>query len=76
MACCRRKSEAMAHYEDDTDAVMRMRNLLSVIRVTETLGAEKQSAAFLMGYDHAVDDIIAAIRQEFGLYDPEELLEE
>jgi hypothetical protein len=66
----------MAHEADDTDAVLRIRNLLYVIRVTEILGAEMQSAEFLAGYDPAVDDLIDVIQQECGLQDREEFLEE
>jgi hypothetical protein len=35
-----------------------------------------QSAEFLAGCDQAVEDLIEAIQQEFGLQDLEEFLEE
>ena len=68
----------MAHPEHGSEVARRIFDLLYLIWVTEKLGEETQtlSANFVDGYNHAVDDIIDAIKCEFDIVDLAWLWEE
>ena len=61
----------MANQEHEPDTARRILNLLYVIRVTEKLGEETLPAAFVAGYNHALDDLMDAIKCEFDILDLE-----
>ena len=68
----------MAHPEHESDAARRILDLLYLIRVTEKLGEGTRTlpADFVDGYNHAIDDIMEAIKCEFDIVDLEWLWEE
>ena len=58
----------MANQEHEPDTARRILNLLYVIRVTEKLGEKTLPAAFVAGYNHALDDLMDAIQCEFDIW--------
>ena len=52
----------MADHEHQPDAARRMRDLLYVIRLTETLGENTMPEDFVGGYNQALDDITDAMQ--------------
>jgi hypothetical protein len=67
----------MDHPEHASDAARRILDLLYLIRVTAKLGEETRTlpAGFVEGYNHAVEDIIDAIKCEFDIFELEWLWE-
>jgi hypothetical protein len=66
----------MAEDAHELEAAQRMLNLLYLIRVTEKLGEETLPADFVSGYNQALDDMMDAIKCEFGIFDLEWMWEE
>jgi hypothetical protein len=67
----RRRRQSMTNQEHEPDTARRILNLLYVIRVTEKLGEKTLPAAFVAGYNHALDDLMDAIKCEFDILDLE-----
>jgi hypothetical protein len=66
----------MAEDNHATEVVQRLLNLLYLIRVTQKLGEDTLPAAFVDGYNQALDDTIDAIKCEFGILELEWLWED
>ena len=66
----------MADHEHQGDAAQRMLNLLYLIRVTQKLGEDILPADFVDGYNQALDDMMDAIKCEFGIFDLEWMWDE
>jgi hypothetical protein len=66
----------MAEDNHAPEVVQRLLNLLYLIRVTQKLGEDTLPAAFVDGYNQALDDTIDAIKCEFDILDLEWLWEE
>jgi len=57
----------MTNQKHEPDTARHILNLLYVIRVTEKLGEETLPAAFVAGYNHALDDLMDAIKFAFDI---------
>ena len=58
----------MTNQDHAPDTARRILNLLYVIRVTEKLGEKTLPAAFVAGYNHALEDLMDAIQCEFDIW--------